>query len=321
MSDKLKRNIFTLLIVAAVLYLAFTIYADYKQVISSFSHFNWLLFPLLLVLALLNYLTRFVKWDYYLKFLKIRISKIDSFAIFMSGFIMSVTPGKMGELMKAYLVKQITKESVSKVAPIIMVERITDFIALVFLAMIGAYVFNYGYLIIIGTGLFWVALAVIISNRNLSFKIIDLLGRIKHFSKYKDKMHTAYESSFSMIKPVPLLYTIFISLVSWFFECLAYYLVLYNFNLDISVLWATFVYTFATIVGAITMLPGGLGVTEGSLTYLMVRSNVPVNIAVSSTLIIRVVTLWFAVLLGIISVTFYQKRFGKLVFETNGNNS
>lgn len=321
MTDKLKRNIFTLLIVAAVLYLAFTIYADYNKVISAFSKFNWYLFPVLLVLAMLNYLTRFVKWDYYLKFLKIKISTVDSFSIFMSGFIMSVTPGKMGELMKAYLVKQVTKESVSKVAPVIMVERITDFIALVFLAMVGAYVFNYGYLIIIGTGLFWVALAVIISNRNLSFKIIDLLGKIKHFAKYKDKMHTAYESSFAMIKFVPLTYTIFISLISWFFECLAYYLVLYNFHLHISVLWATFVYTFATIAGAITMLPGGLGVTEGSLTYLMMRSNVPVNVAVSSTFIIRVVTLWFAVVLGIFSVSFYQKRFGKLAFETNGNNS
>jgi len=318
--DKIKRNIFTSLGIAALLYLAFTIYADYRQVISAFSKFNWFLFPVLLVLAMLNYFTRFLKWDYYLKYLKIKISFIDSFAIFMSGFIMSVTPGKMGELMKAYLVKQITKESGSKVAPIIMVERITDFIALVFLAMIGAYVFNYGYLIIIGTGVFWVALAVIISNRNLSFKIIDKLGKIKYFAKYKDKMHTAYESSFIMIKPAPLIYTIIISLFSWFFECLAYYLVLYNFNLDISVLWATFVYTFATIFGAITMLPGGLGVTEGSLTYLMIRSNVPVNIAVSSTLIIRVVTLWFAVLLGILSVAFYQKRFGKLIFEVNGNN-
>jgi uncharacterized protein (TIRG00374 family) len=238
----------------------------------------------------------------------------------MSGFIMSVTPGKMGELLKAYLVKQVTKESVSKVAPIIMVERITDFIALVFLAMIGAYIFNYGRLIVIGTGIFWIALTVIISHRNLSLKIIDLLGKIKFFGKYHDKMMTAYESSYAMIKAIPLFYTIIISLISWFFECFAYYLILLSFNLDISILWATFVYTFSTIAGAITMLPGGLGVTEGSLTYLMIRSKVPANIAVSSTFIIRVVTLWFAVFIGIISVSFYQRRFGKIAFESNGNN-
>lgn len=267
----------------------------------------------------MNYLTRFFKWDYYIRLLNIQLSFVDSIAIFMSGFIMSVTPGKMGELMKAYLVKQVTHESVSKVAPIIMMERITDFIALVFLAMIGAYVFNYGTFVIIGTGIFWILLTIIISHRNSSLKIIDWLGKLKFLSKYHDKMMTAYESSFVMVKPFPLFYTIIISLFSWFFECFAYYLILVNFNLNISVLWATFVYTFSIIAGAITMMPGGLGVTEGSLTYLMIRSKVPMNVAVSSTFIIRVVTLWFAVLIGIFAVAFYQKRFGKIAFESNGN--
>ena len=308
-----------MLMIAAVMYLGFTVYADFHKVMSAFARFDWLLIPLLLLLSFLNYICRFLKWDYYIKLLKISLSFVDSFTIFMSGFIMSVTPGKMGELMKAFLVKQVTKESVSKVAPVIMVERITDFIALVFLALIGAYVFNYGRLIVIGTGLFWIMLAIIISQRNLSLKIIDRLGKIKFLSKYHDKMMTAYESSFSMIKPLPLFYTITISFFSWFFECLAYYLILMNFDLNISVLWATFVYTFSIIAGAITMLPGGLVVTEGSLTYLMIRSKVPANIAVSSTFIVRVITLWFAIFIGIISVSFYQKKFGKIAFESNGN--
>ena len=319
MTSKIKKNILTTILIAAVLYLGFTIYADFNKVISAFAKFDWMLLPLLLLLSFLNYVCRFLKWDYYLKILKVPLGFIDSFTIFMSGFIMSVTPGKMGELMKAFLVKQVTKESVSKVAPVIMVERITDFIALVFLALIGAYVFHYGRIIVIGTGLFWIILAIIISQRNLSLKIIDWLGKIKLLGKYRDKMMTAYESSFAMIKPLPLFYTISISFFSWFFECFAYYLILMNFNLNISVLWATFVYTFSIIAGAITMLPGGLGVTEGSLTYLMIRSNVPANIAVSSTFIVRVITLWFAIFIGILSVSIYQKKFGKIAFESNGN--
>jgi uncharacterized membrane protein YbhN (UPF0104 family) len=303
LTNKIKKNILTTILIAAVLYLGFTIYADFNKVISAFARFDWMLLPLLLLLSFLNYICRFLKWDYYLKILKVPLGFIDSFTIFMSGFIMSVTPGKMGELMKAFLVKQVTKESVSKVAPVI----------------IGAYVFHYGRLIVIGTGLFWVLLAIIISQRNLSLKIIDWLGKIKLLSKYHDKMMTAYESSFAMIKPLPLFYTISISFFSWFFECFAYYLILMNFNLNISVLWATFVYTFSIIAGAITMLPGGLGVTEGSLTYLMIRSQVPANVAVSSTFIVRVVTLWFAIFIGILSVSFYQKKFGKIAFESNGN--
>jgi uncharacterized protein (TIRG00374 family) len=64
------------------------------------------------------------------------------------------------------------------------------------------------------------------------------------------------------------------------------------------------------------MLPGGLGLTEGSLTFLLVEKHVSTDIAVATTFIIRVVTLWFAVLVGIVSLTIYQKRYGKIEVES-----
>ncbi len=85
-------------------------------------------------------------------------------------------------------------------------------------------------------------------------------------------------------------------------------------------MWASFSYALATIAGSITMLPGGLGVTEGSLTFLLIKYGASKEIAVASTFLVRVVTLWFAVLVGIVSVTFYQRRFGNISVETISNN-
>ena len=65
------------------------------------------------------------------------------------------------------------------------------------------------------------------------------------------------------------------------------------------------------------MLPAGLGVTEGSLTFLLVEGGVAKNIAVAATFIIRVVTLWFALFVGIVSITLYQKRFGQITMDNN----
>lgn len=319
MLEKVKKNIFISLAAAALIYLAFTIYADFDQVISSFALFNWLWMPALLALAFLNYFTRFLKWHYYLGLLKIEISWVDSFAIFMSGLVMSVTPGKMGELLKAYLVKQISGEPISKTAPVIMVERITDFISVVFLAVIGALVFGYGLVIIVGTGVFFIAVTIIISNYNLSHSIIRLVSRIKFIGKHTEKIVIAYESAYLLLRPLPLLNMLVLSTVAWGFECVAYYLILLNFNLDINLLWATFIYTFSTIAGAITMLPGGLGVTDGTITFLVMQKGIGADIAVSSTFIARVVTLWFAVVVGIFSVSFYQKRFGKIKLESVAN--
>lgn len=319
MLDKVKKNIFISLAVAALIYLGFTIYADFNNVLSSFTRFNWLLLPLILSLAFMNYLTRFVKWHYYLNLLNISISKIDSFAIFMSGLVMSVTPGKMGELLKSYLVKELTGESFSKTAPIVMVERITDFISVVFLAVIGAFVFGYGLAIVIGTGVFFILLTVIISNYNLSQKIIKSVSRIKFIGRHTHRIIVAYESAYILLRPLPLIYMLGVSTIAWGFECFAYYLILRNFNLNINMLWATFIYTFSTIAGAITMLPGGLGVTDGSITFLLLQKGISADIAVSSTFIARAVTLWFAVVVGIFSVSFYQKRFGKIKVESLAN--
>ena len=144
MFNKLKKKILFSLIIAGIVYLAFTIYADYQKVISAFAEFNFILLPILLFLSFLNYYTRFVKWDYYLSVINVEIKKLDSLSIFMSGLIMSITPGKIGELLKAYLVKEVTNVPVSRTAPVIFAERITDFLSLLLIAIIGAYTFDYG---------------------------------------------------------------------------------------------------------------------------------------------------------------------------------
>jgi uncharacterized protein (TIRG00374 family) len=317
MLDKVKNKIFVMMATAGLLYLTLTIYADYENVINSFKSFSWILFPLLLILSFLNYVSRFYKWDYYLKLINVKISWIDSFSIFMSGLIMSVTPGKMGELLKAYLVKQITNEPVSKTAPIILAERITDFVSLVIIALIGAYLFDYGRMIVISVGLFFALILIIISSRRLALFFLLQLERINYLKKFLTGIHSAYESSYILLQPKSLLLMTLLSFVSWGFECLGYYIILVNFNIEIPMMfaWASFSYAFATIIGAVTLLPGGLGVTDGSLTFFIVDKNYPIDVAVASTFIIRVVTLWFAVFVGIVSVTLYQKRFGKLTFE------
>ncbi|MFH1196499.1 MAG: lysylphosphatidylglycerol synthase transmembrane domain-containing protein [bacterium] len=313
--EKVKKHIFISLTVAAIIYLALSFYADYDSVIKSFANFNWLYLPVLLLLSYLNYSVRFLKWDYYIHLLNIKLSRRDSFNIFMSGLVMSVTPGKMGELLKSYLVKKITNEPISRTAPIIVVERLTDFLSLLLLALMGSYVFDYGRPIIIGSSVFFILIVMLISSKKMSFAVIDMFGKIGFVKKHIKKVHDAYESSYQMLRPRPLFYMILVSLVSWFFECFGFYLILFNFNVADSVLLPTFIYAFATIVGSLTMLPGGLGVTDGSLTFLLTQRGVSLEIAVASTFIIRVVTLWFAVLVGAVTVMLYQKTIGKVKFE------
>lgn len=319
MLTKVKKKILLSLGATGIIYLGFSLLANFDQVAAAFESFNWLLLPLLLLLSFLNYYTRFLKWDYYLSIIKVRIKKIDSFSIFMSGLIMSVTPGKIGELLKSYLVKGITGTPVSKTAPIILVERITDTVSIILISLVGAYIFNYGRAIVIGIAIFFFLFLILIGNKKIMIWFLQLLEKNKFLNKHLYKIKNAYESSYQMLRPVPFFKMILLSLLSWLFECLAYYIILVNFNIGVSFFWAAFSYGFAIILGAISMLPGGIGVTEGALTFALVQRNFPKDLAVASTFIIRFVTLWFAIIIGILSVSIYQNRFGKITVKTVSN--
>ena len=311
MFSKYKKKILFSVAFGAIIFLAFSIYADFDKLLTAFGEFDWTYLPLILFLSLGNYVLRFYKWEYYRKLLKIDLKPKASFLIFMSTFIMSVTPGKMGEVLKSYLVREENGTPISKSAPIIIAERLTDFISIFLLCITGAFVFNYGQALVIGVGLFFIICVILISSRKISLKIISYLVKIKIFHKLGEKFHIAYESIYKLVKFKPLFIATAMSVIAWFMECLGFYVVLKVYssvtNIDVSLLSAVFIYAFSTIAGAIAMLPGGLGVTEASMTGLMVLMKIPLNISVASTFIIRVATLWFAVLIGIIAVYFYQK--------------
>ena len=311
MFSKYKKKILLSVTFGAIVFLAISIYADFGNLLISFSKFNWYWLPVILSLSFANYVVRFFKWQYYLRILNIRIKPYKSILIFFSSFIMSVTPGKMGEVLKSFLLKEETGTPVSVSAPIILAERITDFLSIVILCLVGAVVFDYGRDIVILTGVFFLLLTVVLSSRKLSLKIIYLFEKIKFTSKHAEKLYTAYESTYNLIKLKPLLIVVGMSVVAWFFECLGFYIVLRVFtsitNIEVTVLTATFIYTFSTLIGAIAMLPGGLGATEASITGLLIFLKIPKDISVAATIIIRVATLWFAVLVGVIAVQIYGK--------------
>ena len=86
----------------------------------------------------------------------------------------------------------------------------------------------------------------------------------------------------------------------WAAEGLALYLLLRFFGADVTPADAVFVFSFSMIVGAASMLPGGLGSTEVTAVVLLTTLGVDFNVAVASTALVRVTTFWFAVGIGVL---------------------
>src|SRR5258708_12297099 len=135
--------------------------------------FRWQYLPLILGLTLFNYGWRFVKWQYYVGRLEIKIHWFRSLLIFISGLSMAITPGKVGELLKSYLLKRSTGAPVSRTSPIIVAERLTDGVAMIGLPPTALLLSTFSrellffLLIIVFTSI------IIIQNRRLSLALLD----------------------------------------------------------------------------------------------------------------------------------------------------
>ncbi len=309
MIEKFKNNLIISIFITVIIFFAISVYADFNSVKEAFTKFNWMLLPVLLILSLGNYFVRFFKWEYYLRLLRIKISLSQSIKIFFSGLTMSASPGKMGEVLKSFLLKEITNEPISKTASIIFAERLTDFLSLTFLTILGTYYFQYSAIWIYFVLIFFVIIIVAISNKKTAEFIINAIKKFSFLKSYSSKIINLYESTYILLQPIALFKMIIISIFSWFYECFSFYLILLNFDSNVTILFPTFVYALSTIAGAISMLPGGIGVTEGSLSLILISSGISKENAIASTIIIRVVTLWFAVLLGSIVLFFFQKKY------------
>ena len=301
-----------LLIAVALGALAFAVmsfYADFRKLAGALYLFSWGYLPALLGLAFANYVLRFFKWHYYLSCLGVHIGRGDSFAVFLAGLTMSVTPGKFGEVLKAYLVKQLDDTPVSCTAPIVLAERFTDFLALVVLAAAGVLVLGYGAKVLVLSVAILLFLFVLIGYRAFWVKLMGMLSRFPRWATVAGRLSVAYESIAEMMGGKNLLVATALSIPAWFCECYGLYLALKGLSVSVPVFDASFVYAFSTIVGALTMLPGGLVVTEGSMTGALVfLLDTPRHLAVAATFIVRICTLWFAVAVGAVALMGIQRR-------------
>jgi glycosyltransferase 2 family protein len=298
-------------------------YADFGKMLKVLRAFEWWLLPLILLFTLFNYVLRFFKWDVYLRLIGATgVSKKDSLLIFLSGMAMAITPGKVGELLKSYLLKQVRGTPIAASAPIVMAERLTDGLAMLVLASIGLVLFDYGRAILIVIAAAAVVFLFVFQNRALADRLFDFGERLPLVARTIHHARTFYDSSFVLFRLPNLLFGVGIGVVSWSGEVVAFVLVMMGLGIPFSwllVVICAFILSASTLIGSVTLLPGGLGTADASITG-MLQFLIPAQLAiamtqdtaVAATLLIRFSTLWFGVAIGLFCLTLLQRHLGSV---------
>jgi len=268
-------------------------------------------FVLGLIGATLNYVLRFARWELYLRRLGIRVPTLASARIFVAGFAMSISPGKVGEVVKSALLADEFDVAIERSAPIVLAERLTDLIALVLLVAVSSLVVPHGIALAIPAFAGVCALLALFAIPSFGRAAIRLVGRFRIGRALAPKLRGAHDALLEILAPSPLAAATMIAVASWFLECLSLWAIVRGFpGVSLGIGEATFAYSAPTIAGAVALMPGGLLVTEASMTgtlRLIGGLAMTSAVAATTTFLVRLATLWWAVILGLFALAISRR--------------
>ncbi len=278
-------------------------YGDFQDVGGRLAHFPVTHLAAGLALALLNYMLRFGRWAYYLRVLNIEVPFALNGLVFLSGLAMAITPGKAGELLKCYMLRDRANVPVAASVPVVVMERLTDVLSVVLLALTG--------LALLPVQVVWgLAAALVLSVAGFGIFASRggsrLLG-LPFLRRWGDEIRTSQEGFQRLAAPRVMAVGMVLGLLAWFSEGVALWVVLQGLDADITLLGALPIYAAATLVGGLTTLPGGLIGTEGSMVALLQQSGIDKGLASGGTLLVRLITLWFAVAVGMAALALLHR--------------
>ncbi len=228
-----------------------------------------------------NLFIRWLRWNFLTRRFGFLLQTKRSFLIYLAGLPMILTPLTVGEILRGYWLRKQSEHSWSYMGRIWLIERLADSCVLV--AFIALAQGNYTLLVL------WIGFACTV--------MLSLLHGTRDLQK-----------STPLGKFYTLMVLIISSVTAWMIAVAALYLVtltLYE-TLPITVLMDVFAQ--GALLGGMSFLPGGVGVTGSSMSTLFEGYHVPYDKAVMTVMVFRAGSLWFAVMIGILVFMLYRKR-------------
>jgi uncharacterized membrane protein YbhN (UPF0104 family) len=303
------------LVAGVLLYVGAVLYFDVGPIRDTLVGYPWWVFGAALALSAGNYLLRFAKWEISLYWLRVRdeapgLTRARSLVIYLAGLSMSITPGKVGEVVRSTLLKASDGVPFTRTAPVVVADRLTDLAALVILSLVGIAQYPEYVPVMVAT-MVLVALGVLVlGSPRLLHWILGVLARLPGMRALTERAAPLVDSSAAVLDLRLLGALTVLSVVGWGLECIGFWLIVTGFaGVQAGLPLCAFLWSAGTLVGALSFLPGGLGATEGSLLYATGRlvTGATQPIAMASALLGRLATLWFGEVVGGVALAIFLR--------------
>ena len=302
---KFDNRIILVLVAVIGIYAIFLFISDFSIISEKISNFKINYLPLILFLVTASWCPVFIKWHFLLKNCEIDIPLTRSITVFLSGLAFDITPGKLGALMKSQILKTSFSIPRTKTAPIVLVEKVYDLIGAILASIIG--------IIILGMDVYLIIIAILVLAmvffflyyRPASELFFKRVTKTKFFSKYVENISEFDKIVQKSTNVKVATICILLAVTYWFIVSTAVYYTLIGFDINIlDYLKVLSIYATSILLGAISFIPGGVGITEGALAGLFTLEGIDVSTALILSVIIRIFVLWYSVSIGFISLKF-----------------
>ncbi|CAA0084687.1 Uncharacterised protein [BD1-7 clade bacterium] len=289
-------------ILAVIAYAVVAFLSGGEAVFGAIAHLPAELWLAILGLSLANYLLRYIRWHLYITHDgHARVPHKQHLAVYLAGFSLTMTPGKAGEAMRSLYLKPYGVAHQRSMGAF-FVERILDLLAILLMAGMSVSFLASDYSVtaaVVTVSLIVACLVVIkIPKRWIieSPLVKRLPDKLRHAIVFIESM---LDNANDLLCVRLLVVGLLIGIVAWGLEGYGLYIVMQAFSPDLGDLSLSMaIYGMGILLGALSLLPGGVGGAEAAMIFLLVKVGFDEASAVAITFICRLATLWFAVAIG-----------------------
>lgn len=252
-------------------------------------------------LSMVSFFVRYLRWRFILSHEGYPVPFARGFMAYLSGFAYTATPGKVGEL---YRIQQFSRFQVpgSKTFAAFLLERSLDLVVVLLLSLFC--IFDSEWLALaVGfvTGVVAVVLIATLMPKSLA-RVLDSLPLSPRIQSIGASVVEGFSDVRRWLSWSVLTACIAYGLVAWFVTSLAFIWIVHSLGISAPLLKTLGAYPLAMLVGAASLIPGGVGSTEATLSALLTSWGTDASSATLAAIAIRFSTMWFSIMLGMISM-------------------
>ena len=256
---------------------------------------------------------RGLRWKHLMAMIGIEYPLWKSGVVWAIGYFgASVTPGKVGDAVRAVYLSRDTQRPFAESFLTVFVDRLLDLMTVLVLGMITILVFSHNYMrfpsiwIVVTAVLVVMAVLAVALNRTLVKRLIGPVFRVLAPKRFKDELSSQFEQFYDSLgmyarQPGKMMVAVLYTLVYWFCVLLLAYTVTRVLNINVSFAYMTLLMPIITLVELVPISIAGLGPRDATTIFFFAVIGIPSPEAVGFSILYLLGGTYVTALVGFVA--------------------